>query len=106
MTRPDGSKREIVVSDRGGAIFTETELAGTYHVEGKNYPTYLFAANLVSASESDTTPHKSLSILDNANQTPGKQVPTPYPLLPYVAIVALILLLVEWYAFHRRIHLN
>ncbi len=106
ITRPDGSRREVAVGDRGGAIFTETDLAGLYKVEAPNFPTYQFAANLASASESDITPHNAITILENSDPTPTRQVKTPHDLYPYLAFLALLVLLGEWYAFHRRIHLN
>lgn len=106
ITRPDGSRREVAVGDKGGAIFTETDLAGLYKVEAPNLPPYQFAANLASASESDITPHNALTILENADPTPTRQVKTPHDLYPYLAFLALLVLLGEWYAFHRRIHLN
>jgi Ca-activated chloride channel family protein len=106
VTRPDGRKRDVVVAERGGAPFSDTDEAGLYIAEGPNYPKYVFAANLASASESDITPHKSLNVLENAAPSPTRQVLTTRELLPYIAFIALLLLCVEWYVFHRRIHLN
>ena len=70
VTRPDGSKRDVVVAERGGAPFSDTDEAGLYTVEGPNSPKYVFAANLASASESDITPHRSLNVLENAAPPP------------------------------------
>ena len=106
VTKPDGSKREIVVGERGGGAFDNTDQAGVYKVEGANVPASRFAANLASASESDTTPHKTLTILQNATPSATRTVLTKRDWLPYLAFAALLLLCVEWYVFHRRIHLN
>ena len=106
VTKPDGSKREIVVGERGGAAYDGTDQAGVYKVEGPNIPNSRFAANLASSSESDITPHKTLTILQNAAQGATRQVLTTREWLPYVVFIALLLLCVEWYVFHRRIHLN
>ena len=106
VTKPDGSKRELVVGDRGGAAFDNTDEAGIYKVEGPNIAPFRFAANLANASESDITPHKTLTILQNATQSATRKVLTTREWLPYLVFVALLLLCLEWYVFHRRIHLN
>ena len=106
VTKPDGGKREVVVGERGGAIFDNVDEVGVYKVAGSNYPEYTFAANLASTSESDITPHKSLAILENATPPSTRKVLTQQELLPYLAFLALLVLVIEWYVFHRRIHLN
>lgn len=106
VTKPDGSKREVVTGERGGAIFDNVDTVGIYKVAGPNYPEYMFTANLASASESDITPHKSLAILENSTPSSTRKVLTQQELLPYLAFLALLVLVVEWYVFHRRIHLN
>ena len=105
ITRPDGSKRELKVNDRGGAIFDEADQVGLYQAEGRGF-SYPFAANLASASESDTTPHDKLTISDNPTQATGRKVPDNWELLPILILIALIVLSYEWYAFHRRTYLN
>lgn len=105
VTRPDGSKREVMTGEQGGAIFAETDLAGLYNADGPNFH-YPFAANLASATESDITPHKSLTITDNPTASAGHRVKTPVALMPLLALLALIILCVEWWAFHRRVYVN
>ncbi len=105
VTRPDGSKREITVGEQGGAVFAEADQVGLYTAAGKNF-TYPFAANLADAAESDITAHPSLTILDNPTAPPGRRVPDNRPLLPALALLALGVLAVEWWAFHRRVYVN
>jgi hypothetical protein len=105
ITAPDGAKRTVRVGERGGAAYDGAEKVGLYQVEGKNF-TYPFAANLASANESDLTPRTSLTITDNPTATPGKPVPDNRELLPYLALIALVVLAIEWWAFHRRVYLN
>lgn len=105
ITRPDGSTRELLVSDRGGAAFDETERVGVYTAKGKDF-SYSFAANLASAGESDLTPHSTLPLSDNPNEKPGKRVADNRSLLPYLVVLALGILAFEWWAFHRRVYLN
>jgi hypothetical protein len=105
VTRPDGSKRDAVVGERGGAIFDEADQVGFYTAEGKDF-TYPFAANLASATESDITPRRNLTIADNPTASPGRPVPNNRELLPLLALLALVVLGIEWWAFHRRVYVN
>jgi Ca-activated chloride channel homolog len=105
VTRPNGDKRDLLVSERGGAAFDETELVGIYTAQGKEFA-YTFAANLANTGESDLTPHPTLPLSDNPNEKPGKRVPDNHPLLPYLVALALGILALEWWAFHRRVYLN
>lgn len=102
ITRPDGSKREALTGEHGGAIFTETDLAGIYNVSAGNGFSYAFAANLASATESDITPHRSLTVLDNPAAVVGKKVTSRFQIMPLLALLALAVLCVEWWVFHRR----
>ena len=105
VTRPDGSKREVLVADRGGAAFDETEQVGLYSVAGKDYAS-TFAANLTNLTESDLTPRPTLPLADNPNERPGKRVSDNRDLLPYLVVIALGILALEWWAFHRRVYLS
>ncbi len=105
VTKPDGSKRDLRVGERGGAIFDEADLVGLYTAQGSGF-SYPFAANLASASESDITPHRNLTITDNPTASAGKRVPDPHELLPGLVLLALLLLGIEWWAFHRRVYVN
>lgn len=105
ITKPDGTKRELKVNEQGGAVFGEADEVGLYQAEGKGF-SYPFAANLASASESDTTPHDKLTISDNPTATPGRKVPDNWELLPLLILIALVVLSYEWWAFHRRIYVN
>jgi Ca-activated chloride channel family protein len=105
ITKPDGTKSELKVNERGGAIFDEVDETGLYQADGRGF-SYPFAANLASASESDTTPHDKLTITDNPTATVGRKVADNWELLPILILVALGVLSYEWWAFHRRIYLN
>ncbi|HZO91586.1 MAG TPA: BatA and WFA domain-containing protein [Chthonomonadaceae bacterium] len=105
VTRPDGSKREVRAGERGGAAFDETDQVGFYTAEGPGF-SYSFAANLASASESDITPHRELTITDNPAGSRGRRVADNRELLPWLALLALAVLCVEWWAFHRRVYVN
>ena len=103
--KPDGARREIATAEQGGAVFADTDLTGQYRVEGKGF-NYMFAANLASAAESDITPHRSLTVLDNPTASAGRKMKTPVPLMPLFALLGLIVLCIEWWVFHRRAYVS
>ncbi len=105
VLKPDGVKREITTAEQGGAVFADTDLAGQYHVQGRGF-SYLFAANLASAAESDITPHRSLTVLDNPTASAGRKMKTPVLLMPLFALLGLIVLCIEWWVFHRRAYVS
>lgn len=105
VTRPDGSKREIVAGEKGGALFDDADQVGLYTADGKGF-SYPFAANLASASESDITPHHGLTIADNPTASSGRRVTVNRELLSLLALLALIVLCIEWWVFHRRLYVS
>jgi Ca-activated chloride channel family protein len=105
VTKPDGSKQEMTSDEQGHAAFAGTDQAGLYRATGKDF-SYDFAANLASSSESDITPHRSLTIADNPQAAAGRKVQDIHQLFPLLAFLALVVLCIEWWAFHRRVHVN
>src|SRR5204863_7000773 len=55
ITKPDGSRREITASSRGGAIFDDADEVGIYSAAGDGGFKRMFAANLADYGESDIT---------------------------------------------------
>ncbi len=105
VKKPDGSAQEITTDEQGHASFAVTDQSGLYTATGKDF-SYAFAANLASATESDITPHRSLTIADNPQAAAGRKVRDIHQLLPMLALMALIVLCMEWWAFHRRVYVN
>jgi len=105
IIRPDGSKQEVTSDEQGHASFAATDQSGLYTATGKDF-SYDFAANLASASESDITPHRSLTVADNPQAAAGRKVRDIHQLFPLLAFLSLVVLCIEWWAFHRRVHLN
>jgi hypothetical protein len=105
ITMPDGTKRSLKVNEQGGAVFDEVDQTGLYEADGPGFA-YPFAANLASASESDTTPHDKLTVMDNPSAAAGRRVADNRELLPILIAAALAILAYEWWAFHRRVYVN
>src|SRR5579884_123528 len=105
VTKPDGSKREVITGERGGALFDEADQVGIYTAAGKGF-SYVFAANLADAGESDITPRRTLTIADNPAAASSRRVVVNREMLPWLALLALIVLAFEWWAFHRRVFVS
>ncbi len=105
VTKPDGSSTEISSDEQGHASFAGTDQTGLYAAAGKDF-SYAFAANLSSATESDITPRRSLTIADNPQAAPGRKVRDIHQLLPLLALLSLVVLCIEWWAFHRRAYVS
>lgn len=108
ITRPDGTKTAVSAPPTGGAVPVEdTRQAGVYHAQigGTDYP---FAVNLDSADESRLAAQKP-PVLTHPGTPQVAAVHLPLSkrakndLWPTLAAVALALLLLEWFVFHKRI---
>ncbi len=98
ITTPTGEIREIEARD-GSVVFADTLRVGMYEVTAATP----FAASLLSEAESNTTPRNSIET--RAGDAKG-QTETFYSereAWRWIALFALAVLTVEWWAYHRRI---
>jgi Ca-activated chloride channel family protein len=102
ITKPDGTRREIAASGRGGTAFDDTDQSGIYTATGANGYRRLFAANLSSYAESNIAPRHDHDFGAPLPGEPGRQVAIQRALWPWLAAALLGLLALEWWAFHRR----
>ncbi len=103
VVRPDGSRRSLATGSI--ATFADTDLTGVYTVEqivaGKVDRSW-FAVNLFSDSISQVKPVDRLTLPPTRNvvgmpsSRPGQIV-----IWPWIALVALAIVVAEWLAFHR-----
>lgn len=104
ITRPDGSTASLAAPPNGGiVVYDGTQLAGLYQAQvgNANYP---FAVNLLdpTATSLAVHPHPELDrVAVAASDAPITRVKSN--LWPDLAAVALLLLVLEWLVFHRRI---
>ena len=108
ITRPDGSKTAVNAPDTGGVVLIDdTRQAGIYHAHAGSAD-YPFAVNLDSADESRLAVQKPLQLTHPGTpQIAAIHLPLSRrakdDLWPTLAAAALLLLLVEWFVFHKRI---
>jgi Ca-activated chloride channel family protein len=95
LTLPDGTKQPL------GAGGFRVAQAGIYTVQGKE-SALRFAANLADAGESNLLPH-TLTFAGRAAPVVSGHVRTEQELWRWLLLVALALLCLEWWVFHRRV---
>jgi hypothetical protein len=96
---PHGDRQTV---PGGVDSFAATAWAGFYRVERGDRSTE-FCANLLSAGESDIAPK---SLVTQSGQQVAEQADVTRsnrPIWPILAIVAIVLLMIEWYCYHRRL---
>ncbi len=62
-----------------------------------------FAVNLFDAGESDITPRTEIALGGAAVTEPDEEELGQREFWPWVALLALLILLIEWYVYHRRL---
>ncbi len=107
ITLPDGATRTL---DYVGSplSFAETTTPGLYTVEvlrdGEVAQTALFAVNLFDAGESDIAPQSTIT-LGATTVTPTTEAEIGQrEYWSLLAALALLVLLIEWVVYHRRMH--
>lgn len=104
---PDGDTRELP-ADRSTLLFAETYQPGLYRLDvlagGEVVQSQAFAVNLSGTGESDITPVQAgeLQLGGDAGLTLERELLSERELWPLAALLALLVLLIEWYAYHQR----
>ena len=102
ITDPDG-RRYVLPVEQNPVLFDHTERRGVYTVEvgGRHR---LLAVNLVSRAESDTRPRPKLRWGQRTIAAAGQGRATAHrEIWRTFALLAALLLIFEWYAYHRRL---
>jgi Ca-activated chloride channel homolog len=98
LTTPDGETQEVAARD-STAVFADTFRAGVYQIGG-GQP---FAASLTSEAESDTTPRETLKTRAGEVSGEAETFYSEREWWRWIAMLALVVLAAEWWAYHRRI---
>jgi len=83
--------------------FASTEQAGLYQVTGPERPPQWFAVNLLSAKESNVSPRAEIQMGGESLQASSGEMRSNREIWRSLAIAALLVFLVEWWVYHRRI---
>jgi hypothetical protein len=98
LTDPSGGAHEIEARD-GVITFAGTVRAGLYEASGLQP----FAASLLSESESDLAPRDSIKTRAGEVRGQVETFSSEREVWKWLAIAALAVLAIEWWAYHRRI---
>jgi hypothetical protein len=102
---PQGDRLPLGRGPTGTFSFARTEALGPYTIRAEGEPVGSFAVNLLDARESDLQPRDAVQIryTQVAAQPPQERIYRE--LWPWVLILALAVLALEWYIYVRRVHL-
>jgi Ca-activated chloride channel homolog len=104
VTLPDGTTRDIALGE--AAVFAETEQPGLYQLDalqnGNVVQSASFAVNLFDVGESNIAPQTSLTLGDTVVSQAVEEEIGQREFWPLLAALALVVLLIEWYAYQRR----
>lgn len=102
VTSPDGGTHSLAVPEgTRELVFGDTRQQGVYRVEqGTNR--WSFAVNLLDPRETDLTPRESLDRGRRAAVSATRQQPASLEGWRWVALAGFVVLLTEWWWFHRR----
>jgi hypothetical protein len=108
LTRPDGSTRDLPIT-RETIILTETDQPGLYRLEALAGDEVLraqdFPVNLFAPGESDIAPREVVLGGAALSGVVGDET-GQFELWPLAALLALLVLLIEWTAHHRRLQVR
>ncbi|MFH1417104.1 MAG: VWA domain-containing protein [Planctomycetota bacterium] len=105
VKRPDGLIEKIVVRDRHALTYAGTGDVGAYKAEFDDAleTAEVFAVNSLDANESNIAPNNNLTVGTEAVDSVSGTMKVNEPLWPYLAGAALLILLVEWWVYNRRV---
>ncbi len=112
VIRPSGGDNSVIVQDpsgqefvapatEAGVIFAQTNRLGLYTVQSNQAVLGRFAVNLFDPRESAIAPAASIRIGRADVAAAGRQAQGEYEVWPWLAAAAFVLLLVEWWVYHR-----
>ena len=110
LTTPARELLKIKRGDRNEIIFADTEKVGVYRYQvSRNEPDALaqepwrgFAVNLLDANESNIEPRPSIRIGRERIEA-GQEKYQTREIWKWILLLAVVLLVVEWFIYHRRI---
>ncbi len=102
ITPPSGTKIHMKRGNRPDFVFSATDKTGVYLVQRDDGGVRNFSVNLLDANESNIEPRDEIRI-GNERISAGQDRPQPRDLWKWILVLALVLLLVEWYIYTKRV---
>lgn len=106
---PDGTQRNLTIG-RETLVFADTDSPGIYTVDilkdDEVTQSAPFAVNLFAPNESDITPHDTITLGKDVIAPAVREEVGQREFWPWVALAALLILLIEWYVYQRRLQVR
>jgi hypothetical protein len=105
IKRPDGTLEDIEVDKRHTVTFARTHDCGVYKAEfdDPDETVETFAANLLEPVESNIVPNDDFTIGAEKVVAVSGETKVNEPLWPWAAAAALLILLIEWWIYNKRV---
>jgi hypothetical protein len=100
IVAPDGTRYGAPATE-AGVVFAHTEQLGIYQVVSAQRFVGAFAVNLFDPAESAITPAAQIIIGRNEVPASARDAAGEYEIWPWLAAAALLVLLGEWWLYHR-----
>ncbi len=105
ITAPDGTQQDLPVQGQS-VIYADTNQVGVYHLDILRGPAVeqqqVFTVNLFDPHESDITPQAEITLGETAVRGGAQDDLGEVEFWPWIALVGLLILLLEWYIYQRR----
>ncbi len=104
VATPSGEVIKIPRGSRNDFPFANTDQLGVYRVTRDDGGRGGFAVNLLDAQESNIEPRPEIHI-GSDRIAPGRERRQPWVLWKWIILLAVVLLMVEWYIYNRRMYI-
>ena len=115
VTSPDDKTVELKRGNRPDFVYMDTDKVGVYGVaaaataqpdanKADNGGKRSFTVNLLDANESNIEPREEIRI-GTERFSAGRDTPQPRELWKWILVLAVVLLMVEWYIYNKRVSL-
>jgi hypothetical protein len=103
IVRPDRVRDEMPTGGAQSVHYARTRTVGAYRVEGAAAGREVFAVNLFNAVESDVAPVENMALGADGATAQASAVQVTRPAWPYLLLAILVLLILEWIVYNRRV---
>lgn len=101
IKKPNGHEEKFQINDRI-FVFDDTDEVGVYSITGDDF-SRKFAINLLDESESNIEPKEKLQLGNQELASSTIAITRTRELWSILILIALVILSVEWWAYHRRV---
>ncbi len=103
LTLPGGDTTTLPVGEERRLLFGAADRVGLYVLSAPEQQDRFFAANLLDANETNSAPRDSFQVGGQTVAGTKEPVEANREVWHWLAAVALLLVMAEWYIYHRRV---